>query len=131
MTKRIDNIGQNGNNGDHYLFPNDLNTPKEIIGECLPNKGRLPHERQSGWPYDEELIEDLATEIGDAVEHPSHYMLAPGMEAKDVIKAVLGEDGFRYYCHGNVLKYILRARKKNGEEDFRKAATYIKFYLGE
>lgn len=62
----------------------------------------------------------------DNVNKPNHYMLdgIPGVEVKDVIKAVLGEDTVGFYL-GNVLKYMLRFKKKNGLEDLKKARLYL------
>lgn len=64
----------------------------------------------------------------DAVNKPNHYMLfADGTEAIDVIKASLTTEEFRGYCKGNVLKYRLRAGKKDKlEQDIAKAETYAK-----
>ena len=62
----------------------------------------------------------------DNVNKPNHYILdgIPGVEVKDVIKAVLGEDTVGFYL-GNVLKYMLRFKKKNGLEDLKKARLYL------
>lgn len=59
--------------------------------------------------------------ISDAVNHPSHYKGADGMEAIDVIECFgLG------FCLGNAVKYILRCgRKGDGVEDLKKAVWYI------
>lgn len=62
----------------------------------------------------------------DNVNKPNHYTLdgIPGVEVKDVIKAVLGEDTVGFYL-GNVIKYMLRFKKKNGLEDLKKARLYL------
>lgn len=62
----------------------------------------------------------------DPVNHPQHYRL-PGMDAEaiDVIRAVLGDEGFKAYCHGNVIKYVIRADNKGGIEDLKKARVYL------
>lgn len=67
--------------------------------------------------------------MSDMVNHPNHYQIMPGVEAKDVIRSVLGDEGFIFYCYGNVIKYILRARKKNGIEDLKKARVYINWII--
>lgn len=68
----------------------------------------------------------------DNVNHPKHYQLdGLNCEVMDVIRSILGDEGFRKYCHGNIIKYILRSDKKNGDEDFKKARYYINEYLGE
>lgn len=62
----------------------------------------------------------------DNVNKPKHYQL-DGLpcESIDVIRAVLGKDGFRKFCRGNTLKYLIRADKKNGLEDLMKAQVYL------
>lgn len=66
----------------------------------------------------------------DLVQHPSHYMF-DGIECIDYIRAVLGLDGFRAYCKGNVIKYITREAGKNKDEDLAKAKQYIEFALSK
>lgn len=64
--------------------------------------------------------------LRDNVKHPAHYDL-PGLpvESIDVVRAVLGPEGFRKFCRGNALKYLIRADRKGGVEDLRKAERYI------
>jgi len=64
----------------------------------------------------------------DNVNHPNHYQVLPDVEAIDIIKAILG-NGFKDYCYGNILKYLLRANKKNGLEDFKKAKVYLEWFI--
>lgn len=59
------------------------------------------------------------------VNKPSHYMLFPDTEVMDVIRNTLSYEEFVGYLKGNVLKYRLRAGKKdNAEQDLAKAARY-------
>jgi hypothetical protein len=51
---------------------------------------------------------------------PDYYDGKDGMQPFDVIDAF----GLDFY-EGNVVKYIVRWRKKNGVEDLHKARTYI------
>ena len=62
----------------------------------------------------------------DNVNKPKHYELdgIPGVEVKDVIKSVLGNNITSFYI-GNVIKYVLRYKKKNGVEDLKKARLYL------
>lgn len=51
---------------------------------------------------------------------PDYYDGAGGMQPFDVI------DAFNLdFYEGNVVKYIIRWRRKNGVDDLRKARTYI------
>ena len=68
----------------------------------------------------------------DQVRHPSHYTAYP-VEVIEIIKAVLGPEGFTAYCFGNEIKYRMRAGLKgdNAQEDISKAMTYKIFREGE
>lgn len=58
--------------------------------------------------------------MNDLVNHPPHYV-RNGIEAIDVIEAF----GLGFHL-GNVVKYVLRAgRKDMGDEDLRKARWYL------
>lgn len=61
----------------------------------------------------------------DNVNHPSHYNSGQ-FEVIDIIDE-FGKDykGSAGFCFGNVVKYILRAKHKNGLEDLRKAKWYL------
>lgn len=61
----------------------------------------------------------------DPVNHPSHYMLAPELEAIDVIRAALTPAEYMGYLKGSILKYRLRAgRKGDVEQDIAKSDWY-------
>lgn len=76
----------------------------------------------------------LAVEVealNDTVNEPKHYRLdGLGIESIDVIKAVLREDGFKAFCRGNALKYLIRADHKGGVEDLEKARVYLNWEIG-
>jgi len=61
----------------------------------------------------------------DNVNHPSHYNSGK-FEVIDIIdefgKEYNGANGFRF---GNIVKYVLRAKHKNGVEDLKKARWYL------
>ena len=64
------------------------------------------------------------------VNSPKHYKLEGlDVEAIDIIKATVKD--FNSFCHGNIIKYVLRANKKNGIEDFKKAKKYIEMMIGD
>lgn len=50
--------------------------------------------------------------MNDMVNRPKHYMLANGIESKDVVRAILTEEEYRGWCKGNALKYQFRAGKR-------------------
>ena len=66
------------------------------------------------------------------LSNKTHYKLdGLNLESIDVIKAVLGADGFKKFCRGNALKYLIRADKKNGTEDLKKARIYLNWEVGD
>lgn len=93
---RIDHIGQNGNDGEHY-FDDESGKLKPLKPASAP----------------------------DMVNHPPHYQTG-GIECIDAIRAALGLEGFVAYCRGNAIKYSWRAGKKDETaQDLRKAAWYL------
>lgn len=65
----------------------------------------------------------------DNINNPNHYKLSCGVESIEIIKRVLGTQGFVAFCLGNILKYLIRAEKKNGKEDYKKAAKYLEWII--
>lgn len=65
----------------------------------------------------------------DNVNNPNHYKLGCGVESIEIIKRVLRLRGFVAFCLGNILKYLIRAEKKNGKEDYKKAAKYLEWVI--
>jgi len=80
-----------------------------------------------------ETQETVETSEIDNVKSPKHYMLGDlGIEVKDVIFEVTKDmKGKEAVCVGNILKYVMRARKKNGIEDYKKAYEYLGYLLKE
>lgn len=70
--------------------------------------------------------------MNDNIKLPSHYKLdGLNVESIDVVKAILGKEGFKSFCHGNALKYLFRCNKKNGLEDLKKAKVYLEWLIRE
>lgn len=68
----------------------------------------------------------------DIISNPNHYKLdGLDIEVKDVIKSALGTVGFLGFYKGNIIKYMLRASKKNGLEDYKKARQYLDWLIEE
>lgn len=62
----------------------------------------------------------------DPVNHPSHYISPTGLESIDVIKSFTEElQGFEAVATGNILKYMMRWKNKNGIQDLMKAKWYL------
>ena len=95
-----------------------------------------------------ELVEEMMKEFGltetslrnpingqieesDEVHKPNHYNWR-GVECKDVIRQLLGLDGYKRYCEGNVIKYLYRYTKKGTPTtDIAKAVEYLRMIAEE
>lgn len=70
--------------------------------------------------------------IDNKVSHPNHYQSKSGLECKDVLNAATEElSGYEAVWTANAIKYLWRWKKKNGDEDLRKAIECVKFILDE
>jgi hypothetical protein len=81
----------------------------------------------------EDLKKDFEKNVelaSDNVHSPKHYMI-PGcnFESIDIIRQRLGDVGFMFFLEGNVSKYLIRAEKKNGKEDYEKAKKYLSWLV--
>ena len=68
-------------------------------------------------------------EIFDKVTNPKHYKGSKGLEVIEIHKNFLTEEELRGYYKGNILKYLLRERKKNGLEDLKKARKHLDWLI--
>lgn len=60
------------------------------------------------------------------VNQPNHYMIGnTGLECKDFISAWVGKGYYSVFCFCNIMKYLVRAEKKNKLEDYKKALKYL------
>lgn len=80
------------------------------------------------WAFKEEenlRPADIAPQ-SDAVSHPAHYSqgMPEGVEVIDIVRAQKAD-----YLHGNVIKYVLRWKFKNGVEDLKKAQQYLTWLI--
>lgn len=66
--------------------------------------------------------------MSDAV-NPEHYK-AGGIETIDYLRAKLTPEEFRGFLKGNAIKYLTRAERKGGAEDYGKAAWYASMLAG-
>lgn len=60
------------------------------------------------------------------VHHPNHYN--GKYECIEVMKDVFGGQSTKDFCIMNAFKYLWRYKKKNGEEDIKKAKEYLNMY---
>ena len=72
-----------------------------------------------------EALNKKGSTIRDNVNSPSHYNQG-GVECIDALAASLGEEGFKAYCRGNIIKYLWRLEHKGKSlEDAKKARWYL------
>ncbi len=64
----------------------------------------------------------------DPVNHPAHYTVGK-YEVIDIIEDKLNLDEFKGYIQGNILKYLMRYKHKNGVTDLKKAEFYLKLLI--
>ena len=107
------NLYSTGNNGIGNTDEKLLQSANDFLEMC----------RKTGALIGEGTIAE------DNINSPKHYRL-PGLniESIDIIRAILGKY-FKWFCLGNIIKYILRAEKKNGLEDYKKARKYLDWLI--
>jgi len=88
------------------------------------NTPKIIHEYQGGKLVKETKV-GFKKPVNDPVNNPSHYTDSK-FEVIDILQDKMTEDEFRGFLKGNVLKYVMRADKKEKpKEDFRKASWYL------
>lgn len=60
-----------------------------------------------------------------------HYTSNGIHEPIKIMKDTFSQEEFCGFLNGNVLKYMLRYKEKNGIEDLRKAQTYLTWLIDE
>lgn len=86
---------------------------------------RLMNERES------DIKSKVNTSSGaiDKVKSPSHYQLIDGVESIEIIARSLTQEQWKGFCLGNMLKYRIRAGKKDDlQQDIDKAKFYGELY---
>lgn len=68
--------------------------------------------------------------MNDLIDNQSHYK-NQGIEPIVLMKNNFSKEEFTGFLQGNVLKYMLRYKDKNGVEDLKKAKTYLTWLIKE
>ena len=69
------------------------------------------------------------TTDSDVVKNPNHYQLMDGVESIEVIARSMTQEQWKGFCLGNMLKYRIRAGKKDKlQQDIDKANFYGELY---
>ena len=85
-------------------------------------------------PEEEEEFKRMEEKQYDMVNNPKHYQLLPGVEVKDVRKAILDNapEGIPYTqidAWSRCWEYMTRMWNKNGLEDAKKARVYLNWLI--
>lgn len=64
------------------------------------------------------------------IDKQEHYT-ANGIQPIELMRQNFTPEAFKGFLEGNILKYVLRHRRKNGVEDLRKAMTYLTWLIEE
>lgn len=104
--------------GSHW-YDYELNTRKhKFILKDEPLAENPPMEKEQ-----EKRITDL-------IDNQPHYK-NQGIEPIDLMRKNFSKEEFAGFLQGNVLKYMLRYKDKNGVEDLKKANTYLTWLIEE
>lgn len=93
----------------------------QVRGLKPVNSGNLEDIHGNSMP---KTIKFVPFEDTDTKVHPEHYTYGK-YECIEILRDVLGEEGFKEFCRGNVFKYLWRYNHKNGKEDLLKAKYYL------
>lgn len=87
---------------------------------------RMMLEREKSAP---KTAADLAADNTDQVKNPKHYQLIEGVESIEIIARSMTKEQWKGFCLGNMLKYRIRAGKKDAlQKDIEKANFYGELY---
>lgn len=75
-------------------------------------------------------LKEVTKPTTDLIDNQSHYT-NQGIEPIDLMRKNFSKEEFAGFLQGNVLKYILRYKDKNGLEDLKKAMTYLTWLIKE
>ena len=64
----------------------------------------------------------------DLIDNQIHYTVN-GIQPIQIMKANMTKEEYRGFLEGNILKYPLRYKHKNGIEDLKKAKTYLSWLI--
>lgn len=76
--------------------------------------------------YDFELVEEAS--MSKLIDKQDHYK-ANGVEPIELMKQNFTKEEYSGFLQGNIIKYLLRFKRKNGVEDLKKALTYLTWLI--
>ncbi|MBL0992189.1 MAG: DUF3310 domain-containing protein [Escherichia coli] len=106
----------------------------KVVLDVFPESLVIKDNEGTSW-YDYEINESKhkfklkeETETTDLIDNQSHYK-NQGIEPIELMRANFSNEEFAGFLQGNVLKYMLRYKDKNGVEDLKKAKTYLTWLI--
>lgn len=78
----------------------------------------------------EDLKKERLETTSDLLDNQPHYK-NQGIEPINLMRKNFSREEFAGFLQGNVLKYMLRYKDKNGLEDLKKAMTYLTWLIEE
>lgn len=114
---------------NHFVIPE-----LEVNFEDSKCDGVEP-EQEKSMTYDEYLYMSGGVEPdvevyfeSDLIDNQIHYTVN-GIQPIQIMKANMTKEEYRGFLEGNILKYPLRYKHKNGLEDLKKAKTYLSWLI--
>lgn len=116
--------------------PEDIDLNKLIPDDApvsdLINTAHIDEIELKDTPSNAEDIYLRKSKNYDPVHHPHYYDTPGGRETKEIIRDLLGPEGYKAWCIGTSVKYLSRYdRKENAIQDLRKSIEYIQMVITE
>ena len=115
---------------DEYLNQSDDVVTKHLEKEAHKTMELLFEEYE---PTNDSKCDGVEPDVevyfdSDLIDNQIHYTVN-GIQPIQIMKANMTKEEFRGFLEGNILKYPLRYKHKNGLEDLKKAKTYLSWLI--
>jgi len=97
--------------------------PKKV-SEVMQQPTKAPVEQIEAKPINEKTVEEIKATVNYDATTPSHYQ-GKSLQVFDVLNEFLTIEANQGFYVGNVIKYVVRFKEKNGKEDLLKAREYL------
>ena len=115
---------------DEYLNQSDDVVTKHLEKEAHKTMELLFEEYE---PTNDSKCDGVEPDVevyfeSDLIDNQIHYTVN-GIQPIQIMKANMTKEEYRGFLEGNILKYPLRYKHKNGLEDLKKAKTYLSWLI--
>ena len=115
---------------DEYLNQSDDVVTKHLEKEAHKTMELLFEEYE---PTNDSKCDGVEPDVevyfeSDLIDNQIHYTVN-GIQPIKIMKANMTKEEYRGFLEGNILKYPLRYKHKNGLEDLKKAKTYLSWLI--